>query len=191
MYNTKEDFWCDGVLSSFDWATYTGSSLIWEPVLACTQTVPDISQIEFVAQFLLESVQLFSPWKTSSVFPGCLRLVVSQPNANKERTTWKSTQVSFLLQNLIISLLLKMTNTAMGLHRLHLSVSMSVVEAGSNRLPVYLIMSCLCVCIWQTLLSKATYKWGYNITANIKANNKLNRRKTTNQALSEVTGLTV
>ena len=33
-------------------------------------------------------------------------------------------------------------------------------------------MMWLCLCIWQTLLPKETYKWGYNITANIKANIK-------------------
>ena len=50
---------------------------------------------------------------------------------------------------------------------------------------------CLCLWIWHTLLSKATYKGGYNNAANIKANNKLYRRDTTSETLSEVTGVTV
>lgn len=50
--------------------------------------VPDISQIKFMAQLLLQSAQLFSPGKTSVVSLCCLWFVVPQPRANKIKTLY-------------------------------------------------------------------------------------------------------
>lgn len=45
--------------------------------------LPDISQIKIMAQFLLQSAQVFSPRKTSVVSLCCFCFIVSQPRADK------------------------------------------------------------------------------------------------------------
>lgn len=50
--------------------------------------VPDISQIKFMAQLLLQSAQFFSPGKTRVVSLCCLCFVVPQPRANQIKTSY-------------------------------------------------------------------------------------------------------